>query len=257
MILYPSCFGQAKVAPINPISIPRPELCGAVLAVQAVDRITKVIDMEISETVFYTDSKVVLGYICNESRFHVYVANRVQTIRKTSSPDQWKYVESSISAAYLATRGLHPKDLAVSRWLSGPEFLRNSSEITTPGTEQAVLSPNDPKVRKELKPLTTSAKSSGSPTLGTERFKRYSSSPSLRRAFAILIAKAKSLKERNTSDKPSQNVRYQHQSPEVIDRATKAIIKAVQRKRKSLKLLLKVRLKIMAAVTKPNRERSP
>ena len=39
----------------------------------------------------------------------------------------------------------------------------------------------------------------------------------------------KSLKERNTSDKPSQNVRYQHQSPEVIDRATKVIIKVVQR----------------------------
>lgn len=81
-------FEQAKVAPINPIRILRLELCGAVLAVQAVDRITEEIDMEISETVFYTDSKVVLGY-CNESRrFHIYVANRVQTIRKISPPDQ-------------------------------------------------------------------------------------------------------------------------------------------------------------------------
>ena len=222
-------FEQTKVATINPIRIPRLELCGAMLAVQAVDRITKEIDMQISEKVFYTDSKVVLGY-CNESRrFHICVVNRVQTIRKISSPDQWRYVQSSVNPADLATRGLHPKDLAVSSWLSGPEFLRHPSEITTPGTEQAILSPNDPELRRKLKPLTTSVKSSGSPTLRTERFKRHSSWPSLRRAIAILIAKVKSLKERDTSYKPSQNVRYHHQSPEVIDRATKVIIRAVQR----------------------------
>ena len=84
---------QAKVAPINPTSIPQLELCGAVLAVRAVDRITKEIDMEISQTLFYMDSTVVLCYICNESRrFHIYVSRRVETIRKSSSPNRERHI---------------------------------------------------------------------------------------------------------------------------------------------------------------------
>ena len=51
--------------------------------------------MEIAQVTYYTDSKVVLGYITNESkRFYLYVANRYQLIRSLSSPDQWRYVES-------------------------------------------------------------------------------------------------------------------------------------------------------------------
>ena len=58
-------FGQLKVAPPQTTSIPRLELCAAVLASQAVNKIVKEIDMEINEITFYTDSKVVLGYIQN------------------------------------------------------------------------------------------------------------------------------------------------------------------------------------------------
>lgn len=45
------------------------------------------LDVEISDEIYYTDSKVVLGYIQNDSRrFYVYVANRVQTIRIATEP---------------------------------------------------------------------------------------------------------------------------------------------------------------------------
>ena len=77
-------FGQAKVAPIRPTSIPRLELCAAVLSTKAVKKIRTELDLKIDDVKFYTDSKVVLGYISNDARrFHVYVANRVQVIRDT------------------------------------------------------------------------------------------------------------------------------------------------------------------------------
>ena len=52
-------YGQARLAPIHPVSIPRLELCGAVLVVEAVKKILKEIDMEIAQVTYYTDSKVV------------------------------------------------------------------------------------------------------------------------------------------------------------------------------------------------------
>ena len=84
-------YGQARVALLNLTSIPRLELCRAVLAVQAAQRVIKEIDLKISDVIYYTDSKVVLGYITNESRrFYVYVANRVELIRSMSTPEQWR-----------------------------------------------------------------------------------------------------------------------------------------------------------------------
>ena len=52
--------------------------------------IRKGLDAEVNEEIYYSDSKVVLGYIQNESRrFYVYVANRVQTIRNATDLHQW------------------------------------------------------------------------------------------------------------------------------------------------------------------------
>lgn len=82
-------MGKSKLAPRPAHTIPRLELCAAVLAVELADFLKDELDIDMHAVKFYTDSKIVLGYIYNTSRrFYVYVANRVVRIRKSSHPHQ-------------------------------------------------------------------------------------------------------------------------------------------------------------------------
>jgi len=60
------------------------------------------LDANITSEVFYTDSRVVLGYIANDvKRFHIFVANQVQTIQEK----WWRYVDTNSNPADDASRG--------------------------------------------------------------------------------------------------------------------------------------------------------
>lgn len=86
-------LGKAKLAPTHGHSIPRLELCAAVLAVEIACSIADHLSLSIQDFKFYSDSKVVLGYIFNTTRrFYTYVANRISYIRKFTKPEQWAFV---------------------------------------------------------------------------------------------------------------------------------------------------------------------
>ena len=123
--------GDSKIAPKNATSIPRLELCAAVLAVEAAARLKKQLTLEVDCTFFYVDSAVVLGYINNEvKRFTKYVSRRVEIIRSFSSPSQWSYISTDINPADIATRPTTPEKLLRTSWLTGPELLAKCSDTT-------------------------------------------------------------------------------------------------------------------------------
>ncbi|RXN14933.1 hypothetical protein ROHU_008863 [Labeo rohita] len=127
-------MGKAKLAPRPEHTVPRLELCAAVLAVELADLISAELDLQLDAITYYSDSKVVLGYICNETRrFYVYVSNRVQRIRRSSNPDQWRYVPTDQNPADHATRFVPAADLRKTNWLSGPKFLLTPE----PGTSES------------------------------------------------------------------------------------------------------------------------
>lgn len=217
-------YGQAKVAPTRPITIPRLELCAAVLSTQAVKRLKKELSIEIHEVIFYTDSKVVLGYVKNETRrFHVYVANRVQLIRDASEPHQWRYVDTTENPADLATRGVTATALMQSNWLNGPPFLKQTS-LNPPSSDDhgTAIDENDPEVRKQISVYSTS--SDRAHDLGSDRFKRFSNWPALRRAIASLIKRAKECKT-----KPQPQAANRDLTLTLLNQSTSIIVTAVQR----------------------------
>lgn len=86
-------------------TIPRLELCAAVLATEIAEIIRDQLKIPQDNFLFFTDCQVVLGYISNETkRFYTYVANRVGRIRLFSQQSHWHFFsEQNIILQMLST----------------------------------------------------------------------------------------------------------------------------------------------------------
>ncbi|XP_076874397.1 uncharacterized protein LOC143524681 [Brachyhypopomus gauderio] len=223
-------LGKARLAPRPDLTIPRLELCAAVLGVDVADVIRADIDIEFDKVTFFTDSKIVLGYINNEKRrFYVFVSNRVQRIRRSSQPSQWCYVSSDQNPADLATRGVPAADLKETTWLTGPAFLLQSDQTTCHERTFDLINPDDDlDVRPEVMTLATVAMD---PHLGAGRFSRFSTWKSLIRGVSGLMHIAASFRKDCDTDPRGCKGWHHCAVPRDVNeliRAKNIIIKAVQ-----------------------------
>ncbi|XP_051788795.1 uncharacterized protein LOC114659410 [Erpetoichthys calabaricus] len=165
-------LGKARLAPRPELTVPRLELCAAVLAVEIAEVVSEEIDFQLNSTSFYTDSKVVLGYIHNQSRrFSVYVNNRVQRIRQSSKPEQWHYVPTDQNPADHGSRSISASKLSSSTWITGPRFLRLPlKKIPEEQNKFDLINPeSDVDIRPEVNSLSTYASESH---LSSKRWER-------------------------------------------------------------------------------------
>ncbi|CAE1295031.1 unnamed protein product [Acanthosepion pharaonis] len=148
-------MGKTKLAPQPETSVPRLELCAAVLAVELADMIVSELDMQVNSTIFFTDSKVVLGYIGNEHRrFYVYVSNRVLRIRRSSQPEQWHYVPTDKNPADCGTRSIPSIQMSTTAWLNSPSFISNSLFNRFESNSYCLINPEND---VEIRPVVTRA----------------------------------------------------------------------------------------------------
>ncbi|KAK0132197.1 hypothetical protein N1851_032987 [Merluccius polli] len=223
-------MGKAKLAPLSVHTVPRLELGAAVLAVEICELIVSELDIKSDNLKFYTDSKVVLGYIYNETRrFYVYVGKRVERIRKSTHPAQWHYVHTSQNPADVATRSVPAARLSDTNWLTGPDFLAHSVESDI--AEEASYDLIDPESDVEVRCHTTTATYNHT-GIGSHCFERFSTWQSLLRAVASLIHIVQSFKSEKDSDmKDCTGWPHclKHHTSDTLSQAKAIVIRCVQR----------------------------
>ena len=119
---------KTKVASLNGSTIPRLELCGALLA-RLICRTQKDVNIPTSNIFTWCDSTAVIGWLNVSPTLKTYVANRGIETMKLVPTGHWRYVSTKMNPANLASTGLHVQQLlnCTLRW-QGPEWLAFSPE---------------------------------------------------------------------------------------------------------------------------------
>ncbi|XP_048261980.1 uncharacterized protein LOC125385143 [Bombus terrestris] len=117
---------RSKVAPLKSQTIPRLELSGALLFASLATTVLQALPSNISRTVYWTDSTIVLHWInTSPHTLKTFVANRVTEIQQKTHTSGWRHIPTTDNPADLISRGQSPQDFLRSTiWQHGPEWLQ-------------------------------------------------------------------------------------------------------------------------------------
>lgn len=106
-------------------SIPRLELCGAVLLSELMECVAENLNISKQNIHLWTDSSIVLTWLnAHASRWRTYIAHRVTKIHDNFDRTQWHHVRTHENPADIASRGAFASELLKNElWFHGPEWL--------------------------------------------------------------------------------------------------------------------------------------
>ena len=115
---------KARVAPTKTkMSIPRLELMGCFMASKMGTSLKEALSYNQVATSYWSDSTTALSWIKRNDEWGTFVGNRVGSIVKITSPNDWHHVPGKFNPADLPSRGCSPSQFMESEFLTGPKWL--------------------------------------------------------------------------------------------------------------------------------------
>ncbi|GBM61401.1 hypothetical protein AVEN_70763-1 [Araneus ventricosus] len=147
---------KSRISPLRGGTIPRMELLAALVGARLTNSVIEVLNWKEVKCYYWSDSTTVLAWISREENWSVFVRNRVQEIRKLSSPLAWNHAVGELNPADFPSRGCAATQLLSLRWWEGPKLLTEIPDIWQHGN---ILKEdiNEDEIEKEmLKSITSS-----------------------------------------------------------------------------------------------------